>query len=86
MKKKEAEKRARYKVVTSEEIDNVWKDTKTEERVLIANKSFWIDCHKYDFSSKHSIVLSSSGKYMLEYRSFSPDGKKCMTYTIIDFI
>lgn len=86
MKKAEKETRARYLVVTSEKINNEWIETNREEKTLIANKCFWMDCHKVDYSSEHKIILDSKKEFMLEYYSQSPDKTKRINYTFIELI
>lgn len=87
MKKKTIkETKARYLVITSEKINNEWIETNKTEKTLIANKAFWIDCHKVDYSSEHKIVLDSKKEFMLEYYSQSPNKNKRINYTIIEFI
>lgn len=76
--------KARYKVKSYYNKNNCWVLDAENERVLNAHKSYWIDCHKYDFSSNHTIKLNKN--IMVYYESISPDKKHKITYTIIELI
>ena len=75
------EEKARYKIESYYKKNNIWVLNKSEERILNSNKKYWIDAHKYDFSSSHSIKLNKN--IMVYYESISPDEKHKITYTYI---
>lgn len=76
--------KARYLIESSFLKNNNWLVDKKYEQVLNAHKSYWIDCHKYDFSKSHAIKLDKN--IMTYYMSTSPDGKHKITYTIIELL
>ena len=74
--------KARYKIDSYYKKNNIWVLDTSEEKILNAHKKFWIDSHKYDFSSSHAIKLNKN--IMVYYESISPDKKHKITYTIIE--
>lgn len=79
------EQKALYKVTYYIKKNNQWIINKTNEQILNSNKIFWIDAHKYDFSSYHKIELLQN-KYMKNYISISPDATQKIEYELIKFL
>lgn len=73
--------KARYKIEYYHKNNNIWVLDKSEEKILYAHKNYWIDSHKYDFSSSHQIKLNKN--IMVYYESISPDESEKITYTYI---
>lgn len=81
---REREQKALYKVTYFIKKNNQWIENKINEQTLYANKSFWADAHKYDYSSYHKLELIQN-KYMKNYISISPDGTEKIEYELINF-
>lgn len=79
------QKKALYKVTYFIKNNNQWVINKINEQILNSNKIYWIDAHKYDFSSYHQIELIQN-KYMKKYISISPDANQKIEYELIKFI
>lgn len=78
------EQKARYKATYFIKKNNQWIANKINEQTLNAHRSFWVDAHKYDFSSYHKLELIQN-KYMKKYISISPDGTEKIEYELINF-